>query len=382
MAYKKISDLDSLATEPADGDLLEIVDVSDTTDAATGTNKKITRIVANPLATTSVKGRVKLSTAPASATEPIAVGDNDTRVPSQGENDALAGGGDFGTPSSTNKYLTQDYYTATPPEKLSTTITCGEAIDGSTTPVPVFLSPAYDVNTINKTGTGADINNTGAYKAYSFKVGSVTTNYVNKVTARIKKTGTIGDVTVALYQDNAGSPGTLIGTIGTISASSIGTSYASVSVVSYGTYYQLAATTHIVFSLAAPYDVSNYISFDYSTTGTDTIRRQSNDNSWGDVDTSCTPNVQVSQYYETGKVYKSGAASTSAGRNKFDGFITSSIARDGTGLISTDGTEDGFTGLTVGVTYYVQDTIGTIGSSAGSTSITVGKSLSATDILM
>jgi hypothetical protein len=55
-------------------------------------------------ASTTVKGITKLSTAPASATDPIAVGDNDGRVPSQGENDALQG--TSGTPSNTNRYVT------------------------------------------------------------------------------------------------------------------------------------------------------------------------------------------------------------------------------------------------------------------------------------
>lgn len=55
-------------------------------------------------ASTTVKGLTKMSVAPASATSPIAVGDNDTRVPTQGENDALVG--TSGTPSSSNKYVT------------------------------------------------------------------------------------------------------------------------------------------------------------------------------------------------------------------------------------------------------------------------------------
>lgn len=42
MPNEQISDFAALAATPADGDLLAIVDVSDTTDAATGTTKKIT----------------------------------------------------------------------------------------------------------------------------------------------------------------------------------------------------------------------------------------------------------------------------------------------------------------------------------------------------
>ena len=56
-------------------------------------------------ASTTVKWPVKLSVAPASPTNPIAVGDNDPRVPTQGENDAMAG--TYGTPSSTNKFVTE-----------------------------------------------------------------------------------------------------------------------------------------------------------------------------------------------------------------------------------------------------------------------------------
>jgi hypothetical protein len=57
-------------------------------------------------ASTSAKGVSKLSTAPVSATEPIAVGTNDTRMPSQDENDALVG--TSGTPSTSNKFVTND----------------------------------------------------------------------------------------------------------------------------------------------------------------------------------------------------------------------------------------------------------------------------------
>lgn len=61
-------------------------------------------IAGSPDASTTVKGISKMSTAPASPTEPIAVGTNDPRVPTQDENNALAG--TSGTPSTSNKYVT------------------------------------------------------------------------------------------------------------------------------------------------------------------------------------------------------------------------------------------------------------------------------------
>lgn len=63
-------------------------------------------IAGSPDASTTVKGISKLSTAPVSASNPIAVGDNDGRVPTQSENDALVG--TSGTPSSSNKYVTNE----------------------------------------------------------------------------------------------------------------------------------------------------------------------------------------------------------------------------------------------------------------------------------
>lgn len=53
----------------------------------------------------AVKGKFKLSAAPVSPTNPIALGENDPRLPTQGENDAMAG--TSGTPGSSNKFVTE-----------------------------------------------------------------------------------------------------------------------------------------------------------------------------------------------------------------------------------------------------------------------------------
>lgn len=83
-----------------------------TDDKEVTTKKYVDATVAagSPDASTTVKGITKLSVAPASPTAPIAVGDNDTRVPTAGE--ALALVGTSGTPGSGNKYVT-DADTAT-----------------------------------------------------------------------------------------------------------------------------------------------------------------------------------------------------------------------------------------------------------------------------
>lgn len=56
--------------------------------------------------TNAVQGIARLSTAAASASDPIVVGDNDPRVPTADEKDAMAG--TSGSPSTSNKFVTND----------------------------------------------------------------------------------------------------------------------------------------------------------------------------------------------------------------------------------------------------------------------------------
>lgn len=76
----------------------------------TGTQAANNQDIANAIigasgtATNTTFGTVKLSVAAVSTPNPISVGDNDPRVPTQGENDALVG--TSGTPSSSNPYVT------------------------------------------------------------------------------------------------------------------------------------------------------------------------------------------------------------------------------------------------------------------------------------
>lgn len=113
-------------------------------------------------ASTTVKGITKLSTAPASATSPIAVGDNDGRVPSQDENDALAA---TTTPSSSNKYITQKDF------QKGAELYAADA--GSTDTYAITLSPApaayvagmvvrFKANTANTGACTINVNSLGA----------------------------------------------------------------------------------------------------------------------------------------------------------------------------------------------------------------------------
>lgn len=108
-----------------------------------------------PDAGTATKGIARLSTAAASSTLPIVVGDNDTRVPTQSENDALVG--TSGSPSSSNLFVTANDNT-----RNYGSIAYASSTAGSDT-YAITLSPAL---TSYATGTEvafrADVANTGA----------------------------------------------------------------------------------------------------------------------------------------------------------------------------------------------------------------------------
>lgn len=173
-------------------------------------------IAGSPDASTTVKGISKLSTAPVSASNPIAVGDNDGRVPTQSENDALVG--TSGTPSSSNKYVTNDDTTGTGSIIRNSAMISSEfgngadgalTYDGSAT--VLGMAPSSSIYTLTRDiyGTTITVNNgvtieTGGYRIFA------STSLTNNGT--IKRTPNNGGNASA---DTAGSGGAALST-GTI----------------------------------------------------------------------------------------------------------------------------------------------------------------------
>jgi len=147
-------------------------------------------IAGSPKATEAVYGITKLSVAAVSPTDPIAVGDNDTRVSpvslatvTAGQVQAMAG--TSGTPSTANKYVTNDDTTSTPTadavvragadaliagkwvNAVTKTLIAGETINGATTPVAVYLGTDNEVY-------AADGNNIGKVNVIGFAVSNGT----------------------------------------------------------------------------------------------------------------------------------------------------------------------------------------------------------------
>lgn len=181
----------------------ETVRMNYTAEHQQDTSDAIDQIVAGGAqdASTLTKGISKMSVAPVSATEPIAVGDNDPRIPSTDLTAALAGGG--GTPSATNKFQTK-YDT-----RFGVNIrTAGATITGATLPVPVYQ---------NKTDNefyACDANDTAAMKFMGFAISDGTDANPIDVQFSGIVTGFTGLLEGEKYyvQDAVGTIGTTIGT--------------------------------------------------------------------------------------------------------------------------------------------------------------------------
>lgn len=169
-----------------------------------------TAVVGAPNASTSTKWLAKLSVAPVSASDPISVGDNDPRVPTQWENDALVG--TVGTPSSSNKFVTATDPLYTGMVKLTT----DQTIAGIKTFSSIPILPASDPTTANQAvrksyadslvtettgtfGTGGTFNKRGTKFYYNFAMANSTPSLVwADATTRARIATELG-ITISTY---------------------------------------------------------------------------------------------------------------------------------------------------------------------------------------
>ena len=162
-------DFPSGANNPTIGNVTYVAPTADTQIA---TKKYIDdiAIAGAPLATNSVFGISKLSVAAASPTVPIAVGDNDSRVSpvslaalTAGEVQALVG--TSGTPSTSNKYVTNDDTAAAATASKVARRNAGGDVTVNTTPTNATdaASKAYvDLTQGHVTGVISDLSTTAS----------------------------------------------------------------------------------------------------------------------------------------------------------------------------------------------------------------------------
>ncbi len=141
--------------------------VAPTTDLQIATKKYVddVAIAGSPKATTVTYGISRLSTAAVDPLQPIVVGDNDTRIPTQGENDALVGNNTDIAVGTGNKYVTQTGFQHNA-EKYAADAGSNDTYVITLSPVPTSYTNGmvvyFKANTVNTGAATINVNNLGA----------------------------------------------------------------------------------------------------------------------------------------------------------------------------------------------------------------------------
>lgn len=232
MANKTISEL-SVQGSPIPGDIVPIVSIVDTQ------TKKITLqgIFDAVVASVSTFGSVKTTTATSTV-----ISDDDTRVPTQDENDAMAG--TYGTPGLANRYVTETDTNLTNNVKL----TGDESVAGVKTFTSIPVLPDSDPTTSNQL----------VRKSYADGLTSVTT-------------GTLTDGTATIYYTKKGKLYFNISVVDTVRIQANG--YACLLYPDANTYNRICAL------LGKTYSTSTNFIFYGSSSGS-TLGGQWNGSTW------------------------------------------------------------------------------------------------------
>ena len=265
-------------------------------------------------------------------------------------------------------------------ETIAKRILAGEGITVSGNPVPVTVgltSPA-EIVTIADNGDVLNIGFSGVERqAQSFPI--VGSTSVVSVKVSIRKVGSPGDNLICAIQgDSGGSPDGVDIDTDSVVGSTLGAfadhTFTLSAALTTGTYWVILRRSGAL-SGSDLYSVEGNSTAPYA----DGVSKYFNGSSW-DTNVGKDMGMVVSATPDADAIYRSDANDTD--RDNFIGFVTGTVAKGSEADVYFVGVLDGFSGLTPGATYYVQDTIGTIGTSAGSTSIKVGKAISATELMV
>lgn len=259
----------------------------------------------------------------------------------------------------------------------------GEAIDGSTTPIPILVSDAGAPGTskilVNTSATSQDTYGVNWY-AQTFDTKALLT-VIKSVKIYIQKVGSpTGNCTVSIRATSAGLPtGSDLATI------NVATSGITSGWVEFVLPTPLVVSANTVYALimnVTAGNASNYITWYRSTSGVyadgSYISSANSGSSWTanttyDFAIDILGGITVS----AGKIRKSLA--TEALLAVVDGFIKTNVALDAYGEVIMTPIISGFTGLTIGKNYYLADN-GTLSVTPGTVNVLVGRSISATEL--
>lgn len=259
--------------------------------------------------------------------------------------------------------------------KSITNFTADENINGSV-PVRVRLGSATRSHQTPDSATAYLMNNSGSITRRSNKyVAGSTNEYWNEIKLFLTKVGNPGNLTVEVRESNA--TGTLIATV-TVAQGTI--THNAENTITFASIFKLSAgSTYHVVLIPQTADGSNY----YGWHGTATSGGAGDNNgiytgSWSYTLLPYLYLIMSRTDGTSGRIYR--AKSSSQGEvDLFVGFTVESVTSGNSVEVQSIGNLGGFSSLeSVPTTYYLQDTVGTIGTSAGTVSLKVGKSINST----
>lgn len=350
-------------------------------------------------ASTTVKGIAFMSTGPLSATGPIAVGTNDPRLPTQAENDALAG--TSGTPSSTNKFVTNDDTSSAGAtgRVVRATATGLPAMDGSNLlniglSSELFIAgetvtagqPAvrgsgkqYKLTAVGGTDSESNTSDTSwvsqsfTTSARAISIKSVSLLFKNSSAGTITPT-----ITVSIRANSGGDPtGTNIESKTSVISTSIGNSAYKTGRFIFSSPVSVSPSTtyHVIIKGSE----GNLRTIRGNTAGQGTNTSTDSGGSWSDANGAVNMVIGEIDTVE-GRMYVADANILS--RLEYVGFFTTNSTAGNTVGIKTAGIITGLSGLTTGLQYFVSDTAGTLSTTVGTYEIPVGTAVSTTELLI
>jgi len=321
------------------------------------------------------------------------------------QQDALAG--TAGTPSASNKYVTNDDTATSGASKVLRLDASGnlpalsgvnltnlllsaagakaaQSMTGATTPVPVCLM--NDLEQLDYDATALEFGrvSTNLVKI-AFKVIPTQATTVSAVVVRLRTQGTPTDnVYMTIEGDSGGSPdGTPItnGTSADLAAGDIAAAFGAETLSFAGNPVLAAGTTYwFVLQRDSTLSDTNYYEADSKANGSyGNFDTKTYTTSWGDTTSQLYFDITATGY-DGFSYYK--ADGNDLHLNLFLGFVNATVAIGDTVTLIANGIVSGFTGLTTGAKYYVQDTAGTIGTTNGTYDILVGIAISTTQLVI
>lgn len=370
-----------------------------TTDAVSKDYADNLAISGSPDSSTTLKGISKISVAPVSAVSPISVGDNDPRVPSQGENDALVG--TSGTPSSSNKYVTNDDSSATGSGSKVVRGNGSGKIDTSwitSTPVAntITLTAGENITAGQPVVYGSGRSYRLSSSATDTAESTVSpTDWISQKITTSARAKTIKNISI-LTRNNSGSSQTDTFTASIRADSGGKPTGADIGVTSSVTLTTISAGAYTVATMAFATPITVSASTDYhfcirTSSGAQFRIRRGNTGSTGanvSADTGGSWSALNGPiWHEVGEVDTVvGSAYISDGnvvsRLDYIGFAQATATSGNPVTIQTDATITGLSGLTAGLKYFASDTAGSLSSTVGTYEVPLGIAASTTSLLL